>query len=209
MRHHLSRKTLVPSKRKFQHGRSTIVGRLVVLSVFMLGLGVPSTPAQTGQDERCAAYRGQAHGLCTAAVAEGCFDGVQSPECDDLTANWRERCRPCIGGAPWAGCPCAEAVGSAVDLNARFEGLPFEGAINTGCIADEEVRFVQRFDVDGASGRPVLTVALGASSAGCAYVILDANGARLVDARRVNLDADEIEACREDIESLMAQLGCL
>ena len=88
MRDHRSRKTAVQSKRKLPRGRMALVGRLIVLSVCMLVFGVTSTRAQTGQDSRCAGYSGQAHGLCTAAVSEGCFDpGVQSPDCDALTAN--------------------------------------------------------------------------------------------------------------------------
>jgi hypothetical protein len=84
MRYQLSR-NMGPSNRKFHQRMITIVGHLVVLSVFMLVLGVTSTTAQTGQDERCSAYTGQAHGLCTAAVSEGCFDGVESQICDNLT----------------------------------------------------------------------------------------------------------------------------
>jgi hypothetical protein len=60
-----------------------IMGRLVVLSVFMLVFGATSTTAQTGQDERCADFTGQAHGLCTAAISNGCFDGVESRACEN------------------------------------------------------------------------------------------------------------------------------
>jgi len=127
MRDYLSRKTLVPAHRKFPHGRMAIVGRLVMLSVCMLVFGVMSTQAQTGQDSRCAGYSGQAHGLCTAAVANGCFDGVQSPDCDALTANWNERCRVCAGPAPWEGCPCdfsaAKASEIGITASAQCEGF--------------------------------------------------------------------------------------
>jgi hypothetical protein len=96
-------------------------------------LGVTSTTAQTGQDERCAAFTRQAHGLYLAAVSEGCFDGVESQACDDLTTNWIGRCRSCEGPAPWEGGaaigPCAAEVGSAVELNSVFEGLGAGGTI--------------------------------------------------------------------------------
>src|SRR5215510_119618 len=128
MRDQLSRKTLVPTNWKLHHGRIALAGCLVVLSMFLLVFGVPSTPAQTGQDARCAAYTGKAHGLCTAAVANGCFDGVQSPDCDDLTSNWNERCRGCDGPPPWAAsCPCDFSLVIARDIgitgSAQCEGF--------------------------------------------------------------------------------------
>ena len=74
MRYQLPR-TLVPSNRKFHQGFIAIFGNIVVLSVFMIMFGATSTTAQTGQDERCSGYRGQAHGLCTAAVATDVLTG--------------------------------------------------------------------------------------------------------------------------------------
>jgi hypothetical protein len=124
MREQRSRKTLVPSNRQFHHGRSPIVGRLVVLSVCMLVIGVQSPPAQTGKDALCSEFTGQAHGLCTAAVANGCFDDDQSPACAVLTSTWNSGCRTCEGPAPWeeeaARCPCVALFGSAADLFARY-----------------------------------------------------------------------------------------
>ncbi len=105
MRNPLSRKPLVASNRQVHQGMIAYVGRLVVLSVFMLVLEVTSTRAQTGQDERCAAFSGQAHGLCTAAVAAGCFAGVESQACDTLLTNWEETCSVCEGIPPWKTCP--------------------------------------------------------------------------------------------------------
>jgi len=125
MRDYRFRKTEVPAQRTFYYGRSALVGHLVMLSVCMLICGVPSTRAQTGQDARCAAFSGQAHGLCTAAVANGCFDGVQSPTCDDLTANWTERCRLCTGPAPW-GCPCDFSAATAHDIGLTTEAAQCE-----------------------------------------------------------------------------------
>src|SRR5262245_7543425 len=125
MRDQRSRKTEVPAKRTFPHGLSALVGRVVVLSVCMLVCGVTSTPAQTGQDPRCANFSGQAQGLCTAAVAAGCFEGVQSPDCDALRTNWKEHCRVCDGAPPWV-CPCADRAGSALELNSLFVAQVFD-----------------------------------------------------------------------------------
>jgi hypothetical protein len=172
MRYQLSRKPLVPSNRTFHHGRSTIVGRLVVLSVFMLVLGVPSTPAQTGQDERCSAFTRQAKGLCTAAVSEGCFDGVQSQECDELTTTWNKRYRDREGPAPWAGCPCAEAVGSAVELNERFASMPIDGTLDTDCFDVGTLTRVRRADVDGGLNAPFLRAEVGPGT-DCEYSLRD------------------------------------
>src|SRR5688500_14149449 len=143
MHYQLFRKTLGPSNRQVHQGMIAIVDRLVVLSVFMLVVGVTSTTAKTGQDERCADFTGKAKRLCMAAVSEGCFDGVDSQACNDLTTKWDERCRECEGTAPWeeeeAVCPCAEMAGSAVEVNAIFEDLSVEGEITSGCIDDDEV----------------------------------------------------------------------
>src|SRR5262245_51580833 len=109
MRDHRFWKTEVPSQRQCTHGRMALVGRLVVLSVCLFVGGVTSTTAQPAEDPRCAAFTGQAYGLCTAAVAAGCFVAQESQACDDLTRNWHERCRGCAGPAPWeVTCPCTE-----------------------------------------------------------------------------------------------------
>jgi hypothetical protein len=143
MRDQLSRKTLVPAKRKCPHGRMAIVGRLVMLSGFLLVCGVTSVPAQTGQDPRCEEFSGQAKGLCTAAVSNGCFEGVQSPDCDALTTNWNEHCRECAGEPPWeVRCPCANAAVGGVTWDPSFHV--------TDCTA----------------GDPVIVSADGASAAG-------------------------------------------
>ena len=46
MRYQLSRKTLVPSNRKFHQGFIAILGSLVVLSVFMIVFGATSKTAR-------------------------------------------------------------------------------------------------------------------------------------------------------------------
>lgn len=111
MRYQRYRKTLVPSNRRCHQGMIAILGSLVVLSVFMLLLGATTAETQTGKDERCNGLTRQARGLCTAAVSEGCFDGEESDECDELTTNWMEHCSRCaeVGVYPWAVCGSAYA----------------------------------------------------------------------------------------------------
>ena len=114
---------------RYSPGFIAILGSLVVLSVFVLVFGTTTTMAQPGQDERCSEYTRQAKGLCTAAVANGCFDGEESQECDDLAENWNERCRVCEGEPPWlpVTCPC----GSALGLHNMFINQPFNGNVET------------------------------------------------------------------------------
>lgn len=173
MRDQLSRKTKVP------YGMIALVGRLVVLSVCMLVFGVTSTRAQTGQDARCANFSGQAKGLCTAAVAAGCFEGVQSPDCDALTANWNEHCHVCVGTPPWEAapvCPCA-ATGSALELNALFLTQEFAQAPVTNICRDDEVfTDVLRQDCGQVfCADPILQVFVRADRGICRYVVTDAS----------------------------------
>ena len=211
MRDHLSRKTLVPAHRTFHHGRSTIVGGLVVLSVFMLVLGVPSTPAQTGQDARCADYAGQAKDLCTAAVSEGCFDGVQSQECDELTSNWTERCRDrsCLGRAPWV-CPCTTPFGSAADLHERFLALEPAEPLVLGCL-DNAARTLLRHRRQGAFRPSVEVVAeappLFSRHGECSYTFRD-DGGLTIQSAATDLEPSNLEACRQDIRALIDLLDC-
>jgi hypothetical protein len=112
------------------------MGSLVVLSGFMLLLlGATPAQAETGQDPRCDGYTGIAMGLCTAAVSEGCFDGVVSADCDDLTTNWTEHCSTCEEIPPWIQCPCnysAEEITSLFPEGATLSLIPNPGA-PTGC----------------------------------------------------------------------------
>ena len=107
-------------------GFIAILGSLVVLSVFVLVFGTTTPMAQPGQDERCSEYAGQAKGLCTAAVANGCFDGEESQECEDLAANWNERCRRCEGEPPWVvevvSCPCNFSAANLEAIGAHTAG---------------------------------------------------------------------------------------
>jgi hypothetical protein len=175
----------------------------------MLLLGVPSTPAQTGQDARCAAFSGQAHGLCTAAVSEGCFDGVQSPDCDDLTSNWNERCRVCAGVPPWITCPCANT--SAVQLHAEFLQLPFDGQPSTpACMATSTNQFVRRFDeAAGLNSLPSVLVQVRLEFTGkwrCQYELRGPSNEVLYVVSNSDITEAEAEACRADIVLLMTQL---
>jgi hypothetical protein len=206
MRYPRSRKTLVASNRQVHQGMIAIVGRLVVLSVFMLVLGVTRTTAQTGRDERCAAYTGQAHGLCTAAVSEGCFDpGVASQECDDLTTNWNERCTRCEGAAPWTvACPCANT--SAVQLNELFEGLTFDGSpVVVACRDDGAGTLIHRRDSAGICCAPEIRVLSEPQSGGCEYRLTAAPGQTIVLEVHDNLTGAESAACRADILVLQIQ----
>ena len=173
MRYPRTRHTLSPSPRPVHHGRRTIVGRLAVLSVFMLLLGVTSTQAQsTGLDPRCANFSGQAKGLCTAAVAAGCFEGVQSPDCDALTTNWNEHCSVCDGAPPWV-CPCADRAGSAMELNSLFVAQEFEvGPVTVQCIRGEGANVVSRWD-GNIGNDPFMGVSqgMGASGSQCSYAL--------------------------------------
>jgi hypothetical protein len=202
----------MPSNRTFHHGMIAIVGRLVVLSGFLVVCGVTSTPAQTGQDARCAGYSGQAHGLCTAAVSEGCFDGVQSPDCEALTATWNERCRQCEGAAPWEPvCPCVEEFGRAVDLNALFLEQTFEGEPWTACWDnDYQGTLVIRADFSGACcTAPILDVNVDLENAYayCRYEVRDASDRQIAGGFVLFLLPSEIEACRADIRALQALPG--
>ena len=221
MRDHLSWKPLVPANRTLPHGRMAIVSRLVVLSVCMLVVGSTRTLAQTGQDTRCAAYSGQAHGLCTAAVANGCFDGVQSPDCDALTANWEERCRSCKGEPPWlrkpVTCPCADAVeslgleGSAVALYNAYLNEDFGGGASSvsGCLVTSSRIGVDLVRVT-ESGLDFRSLTLFLAITGdeqnrCRYGWAGAN-LTIFDSRTLtNLSDDEVVACQEDIRLVANQ----
>jgi hypothetical protein len=144
MRNFLSRKPLVASNRQLHQGMIAYVGRLVVLSVFMLVLGVTSTRAQTGQDERCASYSGQAHGLCTSAVAAGCFDGVVSQACDTLSINWEEGCNVCEGTPPWGEATCP-TLGLNAAITRQIESV------------DEETLLIELVTVTTQPYEPVVT----------------------------------------------------
>jgi hypothetical protein len=185
-----------------------ILGSLVVLSVFMLVFGVATPMAQTGQDDRCADYTEQAHGLCTAAVANGCFDGAESQACENLTRNWNERCGVCEGPAPWgAQCPCA-ADGTAVELNELFLQQEFDGSpVTDDCPDDPDNTSV--FRVDSSLTDPVLAVAVGqfvgTDEFVCVYQLTDGGGQIIVFLIEFELQPGEVEACREDIRKLMAE----
>jgi len=206
----LSRKTEVPSKRTFHHGMMALVGRLAVLSVCMLVFGVTNMPAQTGQDPRCANFSGQATGLCTAAVAAGCFEGVQSPDCDALTTNWNENCRVCDGAPPWV-CPCAARAGSALELNSLFVAQVFDvGPVTTQCGPGEGLTLVTRED-GNLDNAPLLGVSQGMGSSGshqCSYLFVDAAGSVIRASGRILLTPAQTQACRDDIRALQAFLGC-
>jgi len=225
MRDHLSWKTEMPSNRKFHHGMIAIVGRLVVLSGFLLVFGVTSTPAQTGvppgQDPRCANFSGQAKGLCTAAVANGCFDGVQSPDCDALTANWEERCRSCKGEPPWlrkpVTCPCADAVeslgleGSAVALYNAYLNEDFGGGASSvlGCLVTSSRIAVDLVRVT-ESGLDFRSLTLFLAITGdeqnrCRYGWAGANLTIFDSGTLTNLSDDEVVACQEDIRLVANQ----
>jgi hypothetical protein len=221
MRDQRSRKTEVPSKQKFPHGRMAIIGRLVMLSVCMLVFGGTRTLAQTGQDARCAAYTGQAHGLCTAAVANGCFDGVQSPDCDALTANWEERCRSCKGEPPWlrkpVTCPCADAVeslgleGSAVALYNAYLNEDFGGGASSvlGCLVTSSRIAVDLVRVT-ESGLDFRSLTLFLAITGdeqnrCRYGWAGANLTIFDSGTLTNLSDDEVVACQEDIRLVANQ----
>jgi hypothetical protein len=199
-----------PSNRQVHQGMIAIIGRLVVLSVFMLVFGVTSTTAQTGQDERCADFTGQAHGLCTAAVSEGCFDAIESQACDDLMTNWYERCMVCKGTVPWeeeeAICPCAEETDSAVALNRIFAEQADEGEIVTHCIDDASLTRVERRVAADVPSLLVDAIDNGIRLA-CRYSLFE-EGGNIVFARRIDITPEERAACQEDVRSLQAQLDC-
>ena len=113
-------KTSVTSYWKGHQGMSAIIGSLVVLSVFMLLLGATTAQAQMGEDPRCAMFTGQAHGLCTSALANGCFDGVESNACENLATNWMNRCAQCSGTPPWR-CPCEGASAGGLTWDQTWE----------------------------------------------------------------------------------------
>jgi len=73
----------------------------------MLITGATPAHAKPGKNPRCAGYSGQAKSICTAAVAKGCFAGVEKPVCDKLVAHWTNHCKQCGGNPPpWHVCPC-------------------------------------------------------------------------------------------------------
>jgi hypothetical protein len=149
----------------------------------MLLLRVPSTPAQPAQDV-CAAYTGQAQRICRAAVAAGCFNGVQSPDCDALTTTWNERCDVCDGPAPWGPpCPCNLDGLNAEALHAEMVSMGGVIAF-VGCTdkRKEVSVFITGIDQDGEftqffprMGVQALTLSDGVSSR-CAYFLNDAQG---------------------------------
>jgi hypothetical protein len=201
MRYPRTRHTLSPSTRPVHHGRRTIVGRLAVLSVFMLLLGVTSTQAQrTGQDPRCANFSGQAKGLCTAAVAAGCFESVQSPDCDALTTTWTERCGVCEGAPPWAAtCPCADAFGSAVELYERFLALQPTPPIEKSCEAADTLRRVLQNAADPSS------LSVASDDEDCTYILTNRLGEQI--GGNIEMSLGEAAACLADIRSLQALPG--
>jgi hypothetical protein len=211
MNYQRSRKTLVPSNRKFHQGMIVIVGRLVVLSVFMLVLGATSTKARNSQDERCEAFTKQAHGICRKAVKKGCFDGVESRACEVLTTRWNEKCRVCEGPPPWEEeevlCPCAVQVGSAQALNATFETMAISGQVECFSIdIADTLRIVRRDFPDRSPAMEVVVRSLVGLDLRCEYSVFDASGEVVVEADEIFDTADELEACREDIGSLLALL---
>jgi hypothetical protein len=100
-----------PGKERIITGVLSLCG----LSALLLLAGFAPARAQTGQDPRCTTFTGQAHGLCTAAVSEGCFDGVESQECEDLLTNWMENCSQCAEvSPPWTVATCDTPGGSCL-----------------------------------------------------------------------------------------------
>jgi hypothetical protein len=97
---------------RFPQGVITIVGGLLILSLILLLTGATPAQAQPGRADLCAGFSGPARGLCTAAVSAGCFEGVQSQDCDALGVNWTTHCPTCPAGTPpWvATCPCSFAL---------------------------------------------------------------------------------------------------
>jgi hypothetical protein len=199
---------------KYSQGFIAILGSLIVLSGFMLVFGVTTTMAQTGQDEDCLDYTGKARGLCTAAISEGCFDGVESQECDDLTTNWNDQCKSCEGPAPWVTCPCAEAVGSTMEMNEIYEDQIFEGVIDTFCTVEgEEQRetSVTRSDQGGFTPFLVLRSLRIEGGFFCDYRVTDNQPIeffRLIRSAEIEFTSpDEHEACQKDIKALQAVSG--
>ena len=207
----------------YPQGFIAILDSLVVLSVFMLVFGATTPMAQTGQDERCSEYTRQAKGLCTAAVSEGCFGGEESQECDDLAANWNERCRNCEGEPPWLGpatCPCADEVKEQLGLEPSANALYIKfldeeigddpELFVSGCLVDnEEIRFtvVRQAGDDFRSLTLFVSAVGGPADRRCRYGLQGPSLTIFNSETQTNLSEAQIIACREDIQVVLTQLN--
>jgi len=212
MRSHQPRHTLSPSHRHVYHGRRALVGRLVVLSALLLVFGATSARA----DEPCTSYTGRAKRHCAQAVAAGCFDGVQSPDCHTLTNIWNEACSECPGLAPWGpSCPCVESIGqTAEDLHAELLSMGYDIAFVT-CKDTRETVSVHftAWDPDGEYTPFFTPMGVSASTLSdgvnrCIYYLNDALGFPVYPSVQVvGITTEERGACRKDIRALIDQLN--
>jgi hypothetical protein len=109
-----------------------------------------------------------------------------------------------------ASCPCADMVGSASELNDIFEGLIGEAEIDTNCVSAGTTRVDRRIRL--GPPEPVLLVAAGLNSPPvvgpyCRYGVGIPN-APDIESGILSITEAQLEACREDIRSLMDRLAC-
>ena len=173
----------------------------VVLSILMATLA----QAQTGQDQRCEGFTGQAKGLCTAAVSEGCFDGVQSQECADLTKNWETRCKRCEGRlVPWQPeCPC----GDAMDLFEQFSSQGYGVVEIEGCSDESDFEYLKLSPVRVRGDKLELSAGdVGAPY--CSFTLYIANGVSY-DVSVEGLTDAQYGGCADTVSKVIKQiLGC-
>jgi hypothetical protein len=113
---------------------------------------------------------------------------------------------PCDGeGDP---CPCA-ATGSAMELHELFLWQKFKGEPEMDHCVDEG-HITEIVQADSAPEGPVLSLsaieAWAESGSMCFYSVVDANWHPIVEEILFDLKPEEVEACREDIRKLMAEL---
>lgn len=107
-------------------------------------------------------------------------------------------------------CPCA-ASGSAMKLNHRFLRQEFKRKpVTDHCWDDEGMTEILRYDSARGGQPPVLSLsAIEASDeyeSVCFYSVVDANEQVITEEILYDLQPGEVEACREDIRKLMAEL---
>jgi len=215
LNHHQPRHTLRPSQRHVHHGMLALVGRLVLLSVFLLVCGGTRTPAHAAQDP-CAPYTGDAHRVCAAAVTAGCFAGVQSSTCNTLAQTWNEGCDTCEGAAPWGpDCPCNLDGLNAEALYAELESTDI-GAV--GCTYTRQNANVGITGIDWLGEYtpwfPYMTLHAWTASDGnnkCSYFVNGNPNLYPMDPPQFkdlpNITAGQLGACRKDIKTLIDQLN--
>jgi hypothetical protein len=216
-----SNTTLRPSHRHVHHGRLALVGRLVVLSVFLLVFVVPSTPAHADQNA-CALYTGDAQRICAAAVAARCFADAHSPACDALAQTWNEECSDCEGPAPWGPtCPCnlTDTTGvefNAEDLFAEVLSILWPYVIESQTCKDTRkersvVTGGYNYDYDVGTGYFAWMWVRASTDANsvksCDYFLNNGNPNPVLPPKHVSgLTTGELGACRKDIKTLIEQL---